>query len=193
MFLTDLGLRENEADDYAEFMGIAIDPLFRAGVATVILDNTGYSNTDRTRGTSAKVDLNEVLFTLKTVKEFGESQQGQLQLKLKPGDSRFGNEGEWVMDIGGGAFSSWRPADQPTRDNPEWLRAALAVLPDDGTAISQRRLLTGIRDAGVPFGNEEGKALLWHYADGPGAPLFIEPPQGTGHSLKVMKRPQEAS
>ena len=39
----------------------AFEPLFEAGVATVILDNTGHSDKNRSRGTSAKGDLNEVV------------------------------------------------------------------------------------------------------------------------------------
>ena len=34
MFLTDLGLSEGDADEYAAFMQYAVEPLFSAGVAT---------------------------------------------------------------------------------------------------------------------------------------------------------------
>lgn len=59
LFLSDLGLEEDDNDDYADFMAALIDPLFRAGVATLILDNAGHQEPKRSRGASAKRDLNE--------------------------------------------------------------------------------------------------------------------------------------
>ncbi len=44
MILTDVGLSEDSADDYARFMAKIVDPLFNAGVGTMILDDTGHSS-----------------------------------------------------------------------------------------------------------------------------------------------------
>jgi hypothetical protein len=112
MFLTDLGLQENVADDYARFIATAIDPLFRAGIATAILDNTGHEGT-RARGSSTKGDLNEVLLTLKAVQPFDTTRIGLLQLAVD--DTRFGNRGVWQMRIGGGTFQPWQPTEGPWR------------------------------------------------------------------------------
>jgi hypothetical protein len=112
MFLTDLGLQENVADDYSKFIATAIDPLFVAGIATMILDNTGHDG-NRARGSSTKGDLNEVLFTLKAVQPFDTKRIGLLQLAVD--DSRFGNRGVWQMRIGGGTFEPWRATEGPWR------------------------------------------------------------------------------
>jgi hypothetical protein len=113
MFLTDLGLNEDDADDYADFMATAIDPLFEVEIATLILDNTGHSNDGRSRGTSAKRDLNELLFTLSVEHEFSGSQKGRAKLALAPGSSRLGNQGEWTMAIGGGEYGRWQQLPTP--------------------------------------------------------------------------------
>ena len=105
MFITDLGFEENSNDDYAAFMGALIDPLFRAGIATLILDNSGHNEPKRGRGASTKADLNEILFTLEAIEEFDSETTGRLRLEIV--DSRFGNTGRWEMEIGGGVFGSW--------------------------------------------------------------------------------------
>jgi AAA domain len=109
MFLSDLGLDEDNSDDYAGFIIELIEPLSQAGIATLILDNTGHADANRSRGTSAKGDLNEVLFTVEVVAPFAREKPGALTLKLEPGQSRFGNTGEWSMKLGGGDFGSWEP------------------------------------------------------------------------------------
>jgi hypothetical protein len=180
MFLTDLGLQEKEADDYAEFMKIAVDPLFQAGIATLILDNTGHAETGRARGSSAKGDLNEVLFTLEATKPFSRDRQGVVRLKLAAGDSRFGNEGEWDMDIGGGAFSRFRRVGQPVRENRAFRDAAVAALQAARKPLSQKELFAAIRRAGVTFGNRNGREMLYRYADDRKTPIHMSPPEGKG-------------
>ena len=113
MFLTDLGLKEDDNDDYATFIGIAIDPLFRAGIATMILDNTGHQESKRSRGASAKGDLNEILFSLEVVDPFDLTTVGKVRLEIS--DSRFGNSGRWEMTIGGGTFEPWNGSTRATR------------------------------------------------------------------------------
>ena len=46
-FLTSVALKEDDSDDYARFTELLIDPLARAGIATVLLDNTGHGAKDR--------------------------------------------------------------------------------------------------------------------------------------------------
>ena len=53
-FLDHLGLGESSSDDYGQFMDALVDPLMAAGVATLILDNTGHGASRRARGTSSK-------------------------------------------------------------------------------------------------------------------------------------------
>lgn len=160
-FLTEWGLKEGDADDYAQFMLYAVDPLFRAGVATVILDNTGHREQDRSRGTSAKGDLNEVVFSLKKVEPFSKDRAGKLQLVLE--HSRFGGEGRWEMRIGGGRFPGWKrigglPAAPAFRQAVEELLQAAGE-----PGLSKNRLLTKVREKGVLFKNEDGSARLDAY------------------------------
>jgi len=181
MFLTDLGLRESESDDYSEFMKYAVEPLFGAGVATVILDNTGHTEKTRSRGTSAKGDLNEVLFTLKTEVEFSRNRQGKLRLLLEPGNSRFGHEGEWEMHIGGGAFSPWQRVGQETPIDPTFQRAAEKALSDAGTeGLSQTKLLEAIRATEVTFSNTVGREWLYRLAANLDLAIYMFPPDGPG-------------
>jgi hypothetical protein len=105
MYLSDLGLEENSSDDYAEFMAALVDPLFAAGIATLILDNTGHGDSKRGRGASSKGDLNEVLFTLETIERYGLDHTGKVRLEIT--DSRFGDTGRWEMSLGAGKFGSW--------------------------------------------------------------------------------------
>ena len=185
MFLTDFGFDEDNADDYARFMHLAVDPLFRAGVATVILDNTGHSNKSRSRGSSAKGDLNEVLFTMETEVEFSRTRQGKLRLKLDAGNSRFGNEGEWVMHIGGGAFSEWKRVGDERPVEPAFRKAAEAALFAAGIAgLSQTKLLEAIKEAGVPYTNQVGREWLYRLAADPDVAIDMLPAEKSG--LPIM-------
>jgi hypothetical protein len=116
MFLTDLGLAEDKSDDYARFVGVAVDPLFRAGIATMILDNTGHQEPKRSRGSSSKGDLNEIIFTLEAVEPFDLATVGKARLEVS--HSRFGNTGRWDMTIGGGTFTRWQRVDKTDAQEP---------------------------------------------------------------------------
>ena len=76
--LSSVGLAEDTSDDYANFVERLIIPLNRAGITTMILDNTGHENTDRARGTKAKEDLNEVIFSLSVAEVFDAETTGKL-------------------------------------------------------------------------------------------------------------------
>lgn len=162
MFLTMLELRENESDDFSQFMDWIVMPLSQAEIATLILDNTGHGEPKRARGTSAKGDLNEVLFTLKAVKSFSIHKQGELHLTLKAGDSRFGNDGEWEMQIGDGAFSPWVRAGEAVP--PAFRKAAEDALEAAGLkGLSQTSVLQAIR-AEVSFTQKFGGPWLQRMA-----------------------------
>jgi hypothetical protein len=112
-FLDDLGLKENEADDMSKWQVAAINPLFEAGIATLMLDNTGYGDSSRARGSSVKRDLNEIIFTLAEDQPFTEDRKGRARLTLPPGSSRLGNQGEWTMTLGGGVYEEWHETGSP--------------------------------------------------------------------------------
>jgi hypothetical protein len=186
MFLTDWGLDEDDSGDYAQFMVYAIEPLFRAGVATVILDNTGHKERERSRGSSAKGDLNEVLLVLKTQDPFSKHRQGRVQLVLEPGSSRFGNEGTWEMRIGSGAFSPWQRVGQEPPDSPAFRHAAFEALKRaGGHGLSMRRLLEQVRETGVTFGNDAGRSWLYSYAADPDTPVEMFGNEGPGRATML--------
>jgi AAA domain len=110
MYLSDLGLEENSSDDYAAFMAALVEPLFRAGIATLVLDNAGHQDPKRGRGASAKGDLNEILFAVETVEHFDLDTTGRIRLEIT--DSRFGDNGRWELEIGGGVFGAWQRVDR---------------------------------------------------------------------------------
>ena len=156
MFLTDLRLSESNPDDYSKFMDIAIDPLFRAGIATLILDNTGFGDQTRSRSSSAKGDLNEVLFAMEGLGDDPSlKKQGRLRLWLEPGRSRYGHTGEWTLDIGGGVFGCWTSIEEGSDTKraafTETVLRVLAAVPD---GLSQRSLFTAVREFGIKFENE---------------------------------------
>jgi hypothetical protein len=108
MFLTCNGLVEDSSDDYSKFITGLIDPLAHAGIATLNLDNTGNTAKDRPRGTSAKEDLHDAVFTLKAITTPSPTKRGRLLLTCKL--SRFGQAGSaWQLELGGGTFGSWEP------------------------------------------------------------------------------------
>jgi hypothetical protein len=149
MFLTDLGKKENDSDDYADFMA-EVEPLTRQGVTTVILDNTGHEGT-HARGSKSKGDINEVIFTLEQTKPFDRLRRGHATLSIHR--SRHGDTGQWRMDLGGGHFGEWTRlglpaelADIPLKDAPEFQKAVYAVLEKAaGEYVGQRKLMTEVR------------------------------------------------
>lgn len=190
MFLADLGLKEDASDDYASFMQVAVEPLFQAGVATVILDNTGHGDKSRSRGTSAKGDLNEVLFTLKADPEFSRARQGKVRLTLAPGNSRFGNEGEWEMHIGGGAFTEWRRIGEEKPIDPTFRAATETALAEVGVAgLSQTALLRAVREMGVSFANEDGREWLYRLAADPDVAIDMDAPDMQGKRARFYGGP----
>jgi hypothetical protein len=151
MFLTDLDLREDDSDDYTEFIVSLIDPLKHRGVTTLLLDNSGHSGDGRARGTSSKGDLLEVLFTLDVVQPFSMETSGQLKLSLEPGSSRHGNEGQWIMTLGGGKFGEW--VSQPA--SGERIKAKAKSLSE-----GERQVLDHLREHAGDSQTATVKALL---------------------------------
>lgn len=113
-FLSSLALDEDRSDDYAKFAGALIDPLFRAGVATVLLDNSGHNNQGRARGSSSKGDLADIVYSLKVLAPFDEHRRGRL--RLVRAHSRFGDVGAaFTLELGAGHFGTFT-LDEAERD-----------------------------------------------------------------------------
>lgn len=102
-----MGLKENSSDDYDRFVQAIINPLFKAAVTTIILDNTGWDGGGRSRGTSAKGDLADVEYGMSQADPFNADTRGRVELRVNY--SRFGEVfGTWDMEIGGGTYGQLR-------------------------------------------------------------------------------------
>ena len=123
MMLSAAGLAEDSNDDYATFVNALLIPLARAGVTTVILDNTGHEDRDRARGASAKSDLNEVVYVVKLGEEFDRDQTGYLRLVRQR--TRFAElPGELHVPLGGGTYGPIEEAE-PGADSDDFRPTAL--------------------------------------------------------------------
>lgn len=104
--LSAFGLDEDRSDDYAKYAAAVIEPLMRAGIASVQLDNAGHGDQARARGTSSKGDLADIVYTLRMVSPFSEIQAGSVRLMRQ--HSRFGDVGAaFTLELGGGRFGSF--------------------------------------------------------------------------------------
>ena len=102
LLLSAAGLAEDSNDDYSTFVNALLVPLARAGVTTIVLDNTGHEG-ERARGASAKSDLNEVVYVVETGEPFDREQTGHLRLVRKR--TRFAElPPELRVLVGGGAY-----------------------------------------------------------------------------------------
>lgn len=167
-----LGLAEDKSDDYAKFTDAMLDPLARAGIATLVLDNTGWEEKGRPRGSTAKVDLVDVVLILEKVREFDRRHQGLLRLRIR--DGRSGSlGGPWEMTIGGGAFGHWKPKTQEeaavraAAEAKERFRAACAEVLAERRTLGREPLLTAVRERGLSFGNSQAHEWLADLASDP--------------------------
>lgn len=102
-FLSGFDLDEDSSDDFAKFAAAIVEPLFRAGIATLQLDNSGHGDNKRARGTSSKGDLADVVFNVKTTAAFDHRRRGSLRLTRQ--HSRLGEVAPaFTMELGGGHF-----------------------------------------------------------------------------------------
>jgi AAA domain len=126
--LTPLGLKEDLSDDFAAFTTALIDPLMRAGVTTVILDNAGHLEKDRPRGSSSKGDLCDIAFTMRTLSPFTSTLAGRLELRCT--DSRIGEvSGTWHLELGDGHYGTWQKIGvRPPEARDELREAVIEVL-----------------------------------------------------------------
>ncbi len=184
MFLSDLNLEESGNDDYADFMAALVDPLFRAGITTLILDNTGHNDPKRGRGASAKGDLNEIIFSIEAVERFNLDTTGRMRVEIT--DSRFGTSGRWELEIGGGTFGSWHRVDTETAElggfRPTGLMERASIFIEACTEPPARRTIaTSIGGKGTYARLAIERLILEGYARG-----------AKGHGVESIKPYREA-
>jgi hypothetical protein len=123
--LGQLGFEENSNRDFARFMTEWVDPLIEGGrVSVLILDNTGWGDSERSRGASAKMDLTEVGYRVTGGSTCAPDRNGSVELKL----CRWRDGDEWeaaFLSAGGGEYGHFERA-KPDRD-PKGARSALAL------------------------------------------------------------------
>jgi hypothetical protein len=187
-WLSSLALAEDKSDDYAAFMAL-VDPLARAGITTLILDNTGHEDKGRPRGTSSKADLNEVVLQLSVVAPFEPDKRGRIRLRRT--HSRFGDVGEsWDMELGEGMYGSWTSTGALAAGNRRDLHdAVVAILEDADEPLGVNRVLKAVRERGVTVRNDHGRELLRAWAAEPSSPIENRP--GGGLATRGQTRAHE--
>lgn len=122
LMLSAAGLAEDSNDDYSTFVNALLVPLARAGVTTLVLDNTGHDG-DRARGASAKGDLNEVVYVVETGEPFDREEAGHLRLLRRR--TRFAElPAELHVPIGGGTYGPVVEAE-PAPDSDDFRPTVL--------------------------------------------------------------------
>jgi hypothetical protein len=173
MFLTDLGLAEADSDDYSGFMGKVIDPLFRGGIATLVLDNTGHEAVDRSRGSSSKLDLHDQVYSLKQTKKFNRNKRGLVTLTTQV--SRFGVSETFELELGGGHIGRWQKLggeNGPDKELRELAAAAQKVLTKAGKPLSGGTIRSQARkDFGWHGKNDKWDECIGILAGDPSCPL----------------------
>lgn len=139
MVLSDMGLAEDSSDDYGRFMNQFVMGL---DCTVLLLDNTGHADKDRGRGTSSKIDMNEVLFSMSEAMPFDVNREGSLVLKQEV--TRFEKGGPWTMVLGGGKYEPWH-LGEPTL-TPEEL--VMSVLPPAGERTTGNAMETAWKGRG---------------------------------------------
>ncbi len=123
--LAQLGLDENAAADFAQFMAEFIDPIAAQGTAVDLLDNTGWADADRTRGSSAKLDMCELAYRVAST-DIAPDHAGTITLERVR--SRDGDEArQLVAAVGAGTYSELHPPETSERQAAK-LAAILAYV-----------------------------------------------------------------
>jgi hypothetical protein len=143
--LGQLDLDENAAADFARFMSLYVDPIAAQGVAVDLLDNVGWADGDRTRGSSAKLDMVELAYRVSST-DIAPDKAGEI--KLDRVRSRDGDEaGQLVAYVGAGTYSDLHRPEASERQAAvsEAILAYLEVHPGSTTDEVARGV--GIRKA----------------------------------------------
>jgi AAA domain len=167
MMLADLRLSEKDPDDYSEFMKLVIDPVFRRGTATLVLDNTGHEEKGRPRGASTKLDLHDVVLNLKRTQPFSVNKIGALEVRTT--HSRVGIYQTWRLTLGGGTIGRWLKEGQT--DASLLADAVKPILEGRGRPMAVNRLIEALRDEGYRGQQKKLRDELRALAGESGCPL----------------------
>jgi hypothetical protein len=111
--LGQLGLDENSTPDFGTFMVGYIDPPAQRGTAMILLDNTGWSESERSRGASGKWDMVELVYKV-TGTDFAPDKAGSIALERAR--TRDGDEARRLIAyVGDGTYSEIHRPEQSER------------------------------------------------------------------------------
>ncbi len=146
LLLSAVGLAEDSNDDYATFVNALLVPLSRAGVTTVVLDNTGHEG-ERARGAKAKDDLNEVVYAVKPGADFDRKTTGNLRLVQRR--TRFADlPGELHVSVGGatyGPITEGEPGSDSEAFRPTTLMEQISLAIEQRPGMSSNEVTAAVR------------------------------------------------
>ena len=219
--LSSVGLAEDKADDYSVFVDKLLLPLAKAGISTLVLDNTGHEQQDRSRGTSAKGDLNEVSYALKIGAPFDRDRAGHLRL-VRVRQRFAGLSKELRIPLGGGSYGAPEAVEAVAGDNdtshvafrPTVLMERASRLIEEKPGLSKRSIRTAVKgmkndykdlavdlliDEGYVEDRGPGQAHEYHSirpyreADDPPCPTVPQPCPGTVKDDRARVPPPEGA
>jgi hypothetical protein len=151
MILSAGGLDEDSNNDYAAFAHALLFPLSQQNVTTIVLDNTGHLHRRRARGASAKIDLNEIVYSIEVGTAFDIDTTGELLMRCQR--ERPGVPQALTVPIGGGVYGPIvlaqddRVQVSTTRD--EEARHAVMMTVKRTPGINKRSLRQAVRGYGA--------------------------------------------
>ena len=150
LVLSASGLDEDKSGDYAEFVNGLLIPLAKSGATTIVLDNMGHETKKRARGSSAKADLNEVVYVARVHAEFDRDRRGELRLERTR--TRFADlPGELRLPVGGGTYGPATVVNQSVEKEErletrrEQIRHAVMLAVKKEPGLNKRELRKALR------------------------------------------------
>jgi hypothetical protein len=188
LLLSGAGLAEDSNDDYSTFVTALLTPLSRAGITTMVLDNTGHEERARARGASTKGDLNEVVYTVRRDEDFDRNRNGHVRLVRRR--SRFADlPSDLRVPLGGGQYGPVEKADPMVADaslRPTTLMERVSRELEIHPGLSKRSIESAVRgkSSGIRLAIEilEAEGHLRAERDGQARRYHVELPfrQGAG-------------
>ena len=158
LMLSAHGLAEDSNDDYATFAAERLVSLSRAGKFTIMLDNTGHGNKNRSRGAKAKDDLNEVVYAVKVGAKFDREKAAHLILVRKR--TRFPEvPSELRVPVGGDAYGPVRVTGADESDPGKDDRRPSQLMERLSKAIQSKPGMGARETRAEVKGNNEAHAL----------------------------------
>lgn len=161
LVLSPAALNEDKSDDYATFVSALLMPLSKAGIATMVLDNTGHGNKETARGTTAKYDLNEVVYAVSSTTALDRGRTRELRLRRTR--TRFADvPAGLTVPMGGGVYGPVAVVDAVEHRDSDQVKpleraralVALAVESRPGITATELRRIKGVRGEDIKLATD---------------------------------------